>query len=70
VSNDKSQGETINLLVYNVCHADGFLEYRFHPEEDLEKEGAWLPSKPLTLKLQCGFTRWGRSRANPETIAV
>ena len=22
-----------------MCHADGILEYRFHPEKDVEKEG-------------------------------
>ena len=39
MSNDKSFVETINLLVYEVCHADGYQEICFFSEKDVEKEG-------------------------------
>jgi|HubBroStandDraft_6_1064221.scaffolds.fasta_scaffold1281702_2 hypothetical protein len=39
MSNDESRGERIDILVYEVCRADGVREIRLFPEEQAEGDG-------------------------------
>jgi hypothetical protein len=39
MSNDKSRGQEIDILVYEVCRADGIREIYLFPEEQAEKDG-------------------------------
>ena len=39
MSNDKSQEQRIDILVYELCRADGIREIRLFPEEQAEKDG-------------------------------
>lgn len=61
MSNDKSRGQMIDILVYEVCPADGIREIRLFPDEQAEKDGVRRLSKRITAKMRCGFIRLGRS---------